>query len=140
MPLGRAAARLQQRHDRFDGAGHQQQPAEPRPLHDVDDHFRIEAVDHIDRRAGHERAEHLVGRAHVEHRRPGKKAVLLGRTYVHAQKRHARDLGAVADQRALRQAGGAAGVENDEPVFRIDIGTLGKRSAWFAPALRNHPR
>ena len=34
---------------------------------------------------------------------------------------------AVADQRALGQAGRAAGVENDEPVFGIDTGTFRRR-------------
>ena len=63
----------------------------------------------------------------MKHWRPGNKAILLGRPQIHAQQRHARYLGAVADQRALGQAGRAAGVENDEPVFGIDIRTFRRR-------------
>ena len=54
-------------------------------------------------------------------RRPGDEGVLGGDPELGAQHQVARHLGAVADDRALGQPGGAAGVEDEQRVFGVDL-------------------
>ena len=66
------------------------------------------------------RCQAVIGRCHVKQRRPCHEGVTLKNVQFGAEYQRARDHGAVRDDGAFGQAGGSAGVENDEAVLRID--------------------
>jgi hypothetical protein len=60
----------------------------------------------------------LKGR-HVKHRRPGNEGIVLRKAEVDAADIHARQFGAMTDERAFWQPSGPAGIENEEAIFRL---------------------
>ena len=115
----------------LDHAGHHHQPPQMFGFDGVQDAVDVKARDHNDLAAEAQHMDALVGGGHVEHRRPGDEDIARRKLEIDAACMHAGDLRAVADQGALRVAGGAAGVEDDVAVLGIgcDGGFAGGRAA-----------
>ena len=91
MPRGRKGAAAQGAEQRLDHAGDQRQPADRLLLDDLDQPLGPKAVDHHDRAAAQEGRERVVGRDHVEQRRPGDEAVLGRQAQVAGEHQGTRD-------------------------------------------------
>ena len=109
----------QRRGEAFDHAGHQRQPADALARDDLDQRRRVVAVDHDHRVAPQQAPERMVGRGHVEERRPGDERLARAEAELGDEHQSARDERAVADRGALGQTGRAAGVEDHQRILRL---------------------
>jgi hypothetical protein len=120
-PRGRVALRRRPVDQHIDHARHGHQPADA-----LGGDGRAQAVDvqpvlHHDLAADHQRGQAEVGGCHVEQRRPGDVAVFRPDAVLRRKAHRARHHRALADHGALRQAGGPAGVEDDQALLGVDV-------------------
>ena len=73
------------------------------------------------RRPGVPEAERQCPAAHVEHREHAEPDVVLAEAELQVRRRRLQPVAAVREQRALRRAGGAAGVEHDVRIVLVDL-------------------
>ena len=119
--LGLGAAAVQFVDHPVDHAGHQGEVADELPGGDRHQLRYIQPVHHDHLAAVHQRGKDCVGGHHVKQRRPGNEGIARLRTQVDAGDHRARHHRPLADQGALGQAGGAAGVEDDQAAFGVDV-------------------
>ncbi len=108
-------------------------------LDNIGQQLRLIAVHHHHLAAAQQGGEGEIVGPHVKQRRPGHEGILRGRPHLGAVDAGARDYGAVADQGALWQTGGAGGEDDDQAVlathrrFRLPGGGRGQGGLVVGP-------
>ncbi len=102
-------------------AGNEHEPVDPQILQQPGQAVRLVAVHAPDRAATQQGGQAVVGGHHVVAGRPGHEVVLVGNVQDQVIQQAAGDHRAVADQRSLGQARGAAGVQDDEARLGVDV-------------------
>ena len=119
MPFGTVRCDRSASVKRIDHARDEHQPADPVIGDGRKQQFDLKAVDHHHCSAAQKRRQRMIGRCHVEHRRPRDEGVMGRDTKLGCVDQRPRDHRPMGDDSAFRQTGGAAGVENDEPILGL---------------------